>query len=105
MNSNTLVRTSDPETSKKAAARTAAKLNAFRRAVLVLVREEPLTIGSELNRLYQLRYERREWPAAKYDTPRKRLSTLHDMGLVEPVGVKDGERQWMITEAGLQVIA
>ena len=97
-------RRSDPIESHQAADRSAHTLSKLRLAVLTLVREEPLSIGSELNSLYRLRFDRRGWPKAAYDSPRKRSGELAEDGLLIIAGSRDGERMFIISEAGLKVV-
>lgn len=98
-------RRSDPTTSHMAADRSAHTLTKLRLAVLALVRQEPLAVGSELNEMYRLRFERNGWPKAAWDSPRKRAGELAEDGLLLVVGVRAGERQFVISAAGLDVIA
>lgn len=78
------VRRADPITSHLAADRSQHSIPAVKDAVLSLLHEEGALPGSELNRLYQLRAERRGWPLPlHFDSPRKRAGELAVDGLVQ----------------------
>ena len=98
-------RRSDPLTSHEAADRSAHTLTKLRRAVLALVLQEPSSIGSELNAMYELRYARNGWPKAAWDSPRKRAGELAEDGLLLVAGSRAGERQFVISIIGMDVIA
>lgn len=98
-------RRSDPAESHAAADRSQHTISALRLAVLALVREEPISVGSALNEMYRARYERRGWPKCAWDSPRKRAGELADDGLLLIAGSRDGERTFIISSSGLDVIA
>ena len=97
-------RRTDPTTSHEAGDRSQANIRETKLCVLRLVQQEQELTGQEINDLYALRASRSEWPAAKYDTPRKRAGELEKEGLLEVVGERDG-RVFALTAAGLEAIA
>ena len=104
-NDTARVRRSDPLVSHMAADSSAHTLTKLRLAVLALVRQEPLAVGSELNEMYKIRYIRNGWPKAAWDSPRKRAGELAEDGLLLAIGTRGGERQFIISATGLDVIA
>lgn len=98
-------RLGDPVQSHAAADKSAHGLSKLRTAVLHLLREEPLSTGNELNLVYAQRYVRRGWPKCAWDSPRKRAQEMVELGFVLVQGERDGERQLIISAAGLDVIS
>lgn len=99
-----------PISSHRAADRSQPGLPVLRRRVLVLVRENDLITGAELNELYRETYKRREWDRASYDGPRKRAGEMANPehmygGLLKNVAAPDEDARYIVTEAGLAVIA
>ncbi|MET4780842.1 hypothetical protein [Glaciihabitans sp. UYNi722] len=72
----------DPWSSHLAGDRSQATIRAVRDAVLILVRQELIVTGSELNDLYRVRAEQNGWPAVHYESPRKRAGELAKDGLL-----------------------
>ncbi len=97
-------RRSDPVVSHQAGDRSQRGIHALRMNLLILIRENPLIIGTELNDLYRDTYRRREWKRVAYDSPRKRAFEMAREGVLEIVGERDGGQQLIITEAGLKVV-
>jgi hypothetical protein len=99
------VRSSDPIESHEAADRSSFTITRLKSAVLELVRENPLAIGSELNEKYKDVPKDRAHPRAAWDSPRKRAGELAEHGylLVQPS--RNGERSFIISARGLDVIA
>lgn len=86
----TQVRSSDPDTSRRAAELLAPKLSKLQTIVLNIFRTVPdfgLT-DSELDSLYVRSYADRGWPMTRFETPRKRRSDLTRMGLLEDSGIR-----------------
>jgi len=103
-------RRSDPTTSHNAADRSGSAILEVRRNVLRLVRENPLIIGNELNDLYKQVHERRGWVPVAWDGPRKRAGEMADPEKFFPPllllqGERNGARQFIISAAGLDLIA
>lgn len=94
-----------PPQSHAAGDRSQHNLQALQERVLILVRENPKIIGSELNALYQDTFARRGWKKAAYDSPRKRAEALLHDGYLLELPVRDGGRQYLISELGLKVLA
>ena len=107
LEAQTLVRTTDPQTSHDAAEAVVANLTELRLAVLELVWLYGPSSSSRINRLYAAHRHTRGWPHAAPDSPRKRAGWLADPArlLLEvsgrapgPNGV--GESVYKITEKG-----
>lgn len=80
----TLARSSDPDTSHMAVE--PQPLSELRRIVLDIFRERDADelgmTDSELDDFYAAHYDKRGWPAVRYETPRKRRSDLANMDLL-----------------------
>lgn len=79
----------DPLESQMAADRSAKTRQQVRDNVLALFDIHPTLTGNECNLHYSLISE---FVQGHQDSPRKRLGELHDDGLVEVVGRRNGER-------------
>ncbi|MCU1441085.1 MAG: hypothetical protein JWP85_2082 [Rhodoglobus sp.] len=78
-------------------------------AVLKIVHENPLSVGTEINQFYSDEQAARGWPFKAWDSPRKRAGELEDAGLLEDAGAHRGvydslEREFLITDAGRKTI-
>lgn len=94
-----------PVQSHKAGDRSQMTLKSVKHNILVLVRENPFITGADLNVMYQQTYERRGWVRASLDSPRKRAESLLADGYLIEQPPTDGGRRYLISEAGLAVIA
>ena len=96
-----------PEVSHQAGDRSQKNIHAVRNNILVLIRENPGINGAELNDLYRDTFKRRNWVRTAYDSPRKRAFEMAepDSGLVLIQPPRDGGRTFIISAAGLDVIA
>jgi hypothetical protein len=99
-----------PVASHKAADRSQAGLPKLRRRVLILVRENPLITGADLNEIYRDTFRRRGWDPVGYDGPRKRAGEMSDRshlygGLLINAAAEDEAKQFIISPAGLDIIA
>lgn len=101
---NARTRVTDPTTSHHAADRSQARIKETKMCVLRLIRQEASLTGQEINDLYELRASRSDWPAAKYDTPRKRAFELLADGFLQVVGERDGGRELSLTAKGCDAL-
>jgi len=97
-------RTTDPVTSHQAADKSQARIKETKMCVLRLIRQEGSLTGQEVNDLYLLRASRSDWPAAKYDTPRKRAFELLADGFLAVLGERDGGRELCLTAKGCDAL-
>jgi hypothetical protein len=98
-------RRTDPPQSHVAADVSQQGIHALRNNLLVLVRENPFIIGTELNDLYRDTYRSRGWKRVAPESPRKRAAEMAVDGYLLTVGVRDGGQQYVIAETGWKVIA
>lgn len=99
-------RRNDPANSHTAADRSARNMHQIKLSILQLINQESMLSGEELNDLYSLRTPRNDWPAAKFDTPRKRAGELFlDGYLMDTSTPDDNCRTYCLTEKGLEAIA
>ena len=98
-----------PLASHAAADRSQKGLPKLRRRVLILVRENPLITGADLNEMYRQTYKRRDWDWVSFDGPRKRAGEMADPsnqygGLLINAAAVGEAKQFIISEAGLKVV-
>lgn len=97
-----------PIVSHMAADRSAPAIPAVSMAVLTMLREHVVLVGTELNRLYQEQAESRGWPLPlHFDSCRKRAGELKKLGLVQVLNEeapRGTESEFVLTSRGLEAL-
>ena len=97
-----------PLTSHLAADRSAPAIPAVNMAVLTMLREHMVLVGSELNRIYQEQAESRGWPLPlHFDSCRKRAGELVKAGLVRVINEeapRGTENEFVLTALGYKAV-
>lgn len=97
-----------PITSHLAADRSAPAIPAVNMAVLTMLREHMVLVGTEMNRIYQEQAERRGWPLPlHFDSCRKRAGEMQKLGLVlvlNEEAPRGTENEFTLTMRGLEVL-
>lgn len=94
-------RSTDPDTSKDAATRATKSMPRIRKAVLEIVADHGMCIGSEINQYYVADDRQKH---AGWDSPRKRAGELVKDGYLTIVGRREGESEYCVTFEGWQFL-
>ena len=98
-----------PLVSHLAADRSAPAIPAVNMAVLTMLREHMVLVGTEMNRIYQEQAASRGWPLPlHFDSCRKRAGELVKVGLVRVLNEeapRGTEREFVLTTRGLEAVS